>query len=96
MNIVWKYKQAAVELTSVFSSRVNCAAELLTELCLPVGKSPASTLILLGSAFFKASWNCFQATGKLVGIKGEDTFKVTAGERRNEFIMEMEGEFEAG
>jgi hypothetical protein len=42
------------------------------------------------------TWKTYEGTGKLVGIKGEGTFKVTAGERRNEFIMEMEGEYEAG
>ena len=42
------------------------------------------------------TWKTYKGTGKLTGIKGEGTFKVTPGDRWNEFIMEMEGEYEAG
>ena len=55
------------------------------------GHRDGSTKISTGT------WKTYEGTGKLRGIKGGGTFKVTtAGERRNEFIMEMEGEYEAG
>jgi len=41
------------------------------------------------------TWKTYHATGKLAGIKGEGKFKVTAGERWNEYILELEGEYEA-
>jgi hypothetical protein len=41
------------------------------------------------------TWKTYRGTGKLRGIKGEGTFKVTPGGVGNEFIMEMEGEYEA-
>jgi hypothetical protein len=39
-------------------------------------------------------WRTYNGTGKLAGIKGEGTFKVTAGETRSEFILDMEGDYE--
>jgi hypothetical protein len=41
------------------------------------------------------TWKTYHATGKLAGIKGEGTFKVTAGEQWIEYILELEGEYEA-
>ncbi len=40
-------------------------------------------------------WKTYHATGKLAGLKGEGTFKVAEGERWNEYILELEGEYEA-
>ena len=41
------------------------------------------------------TWKTYHGTGKLAGIKGEGTFKVSTGERWNEYILELEGEYEA-
>ena len=40
------------------------------------------------------TWKTYKGTGKLAGIKGEGTFRVTAGENSNEFILDMEGQYE--
>jgi hypothetical protein len=40
------------------------------------------------------TWKTYKGTGKLADIKGEGKFKVTAGEVPNEFILEMEGDYE--
>ena len=40
------------------------------------------------------TWNTYKGTGKLADIKGSGTFKVTLGEVQNEFILEMEGEYD--
>ena len=40
------------------------------------------------------TWNTYKGTGKLAEIKGEGKFKVTTGEGSNEFILEMEGDYE--
>ena len=40
------------------------------------------------------TWKTYKGTGKLADLKGEGKFKVTAGEVPNEFILEMEGEYE--
>ena len=40
------------------------------------------------------SWNTYKGTGKLAEIKCEGKFKVTTGEGSNEFILEMEGDYE--
>ncbi len=40
------------------------------------------------------TWETYRATGKLASIKGEGTFKVTVGKVPNEFILDMEGEYE--
>ncbi|MFC1828760.1 hypothetical protein ACFL0O_04020 [Thermodesulfobacteriota bacterium] len=40
------------------------------------------------------TWKTYKGTGKLADIKGEGTFKVTAGDVSNEFILEMEGNYE--
>ena len=47
-----------------------------------------------GTKVTTGSWETYKGTGKLVGIKGDGTFKVTAGERPNEFILEMDGNYE--
>ena len=41
------------------------------------------------------TWKSYKATGKLTGIEGEGRFKVTAGEKEGEFILEFEGEYVA-
>jgi hypothetical protein len=40
------------------------------------------------------TWKTYKGTGKLAGITGEGTFRVTAAESSNEFILDMEGEYE--
>lgn len=40
------------------------------------------------------TWKTYRGTGKLANITGEGTFKVRAGESPNEFILDMEGEYE--
>jgi len=40
------------------------------------------------------TWETYKGTGKLANIKGKGTFKVTAGERPNEFVLNMEGKYE--
>jgi len=40
------------------------------------------------------TWKIYDGTGKLAGITGEGTFKITLGERRGEFILDFEGEYE--
>jgi len=40
------------------------------------------------------TWKTYKGTGKLSEIKGEGTFKVTVGEGPNEFILNMEGNYE--
>jgi hypothetical protein len=40
------------------------------------------------------NWKTYKGTGKLAGITGEGTFRVTAGESSNEFILDMEGQYE--
>ncbi|MFC1488627.1 hypothetical protein ACFL6B_02140 [Thermodesulfobacteriota bacterium] len=40
------------------------------------------------------TWNTYKGTGKLAEIKGEGKFKVTTGEGSNEFILDMEGNYE--
>jgi len=40
------------------------------------------------------TWNTYKGTGKLAEIKGEGKFKVTTGEGPNEFILDMEGNYE--
>ena len=40
------------------------------------------------------TWETYKGTGKLSGIKGKGDFKVTAGEAPNEFILNMEGNYE--
>ena len=52
------------------------------------GHRDASTKITTGT------WKTYRGTGKLETIKGEGTFKVTVGEAPNEFILDMEGEYE--
>lgn len=40
------------------------------------------------------TWNTYNGIGILANIKGEGTFKVLPGERRGEYILEFEGEYE--
>jgi hypothetical protein len=40
------------------------------------------------------SWKTYKGTGKLAGITGEGTFRVTTGEGSNEFILDMDGTYE--
>ena len=40
------------------------------------------------------TWKTYKGTGKLADIKGQGTFKVTAGETPTEWILDMEGEYE--
>lgn len=40
------------------------------------------------------TWKTYKGTGKLADIKGEGTFKVTMGEASNEFILNMEGNYD--
>jgi hypothetical protein len=40
------------------------------------------------------TWKTFKGTGKLAGITAEGTFRVTDGEDSNEFILDMEGQYE--
>ena len=47
-----------------------------------------------GTRVTTGDWKTYKGTGKLVTIKGEGTFKVTVGEAPNEFILDMEGEYE--
>jgi hypothetical protein len=42
----------------------------------------------------KGTWKTYKGTGKLAGITGEGTFRVTAGEGSNEFTLDMEGQYE--
>src|SRR4030066_2606616 len=39
------------------------------------------------------TWKTYDGTGKLAGITGEGTLKITLGERRGEFILDFEGEY---
>ena len=40
------------------------------------------------------TWETYKGSGKLVNIEGKGEFKVTLGEASNEFILNMEGEYE--
>ena len=40
------------------------------------------------------TWETYKGTGKLDNIKGKGTFKVTSGDVRGEFILEMEGDYD--
>jgi hypothetical protein len=46
------------------------------------------------SKITKGTWKTYKGTGKLATIKGEGTFTVTSGKARNEFVLNMEGEYE--
>lgn len=39
------------------------------------------------------TWKTYRGTGKVTGVEGEGTFKVTAGKGRGEFILEIEGDW---
>ncbi|MCJ7541308.1 MAG: hypothetical protein MUO88_16790 [Desulfobacterales bacterium] len=40
------------------------------------------------------TWETYKGIGKLDNIKGKGTFKVTSGDVRGEFILEMEGDYD--
>jgi len=40
------------------------------------------------------TWETYKGSGRLANIKGKGEFKVTLGEASNEFILNMEGEYE--
>jgi hypothetical protein len=40
------------------------------------------------------TWETYKGTGKLSDIKGNGKFKVTAGESPNEFILNMDGNYD--
>jgi hypothetical protein len=52
------------------------------------GNRDGSTKVTTGT------WKVYKGTGKLAGIKGDGTFKVTAGKSPTEFVLDMEGEYE--
>ena len=52
------------------------------------GKRDAASKLTTGT------WKTYKGTGKLADLKGEGTFKVTTGDVPNEFILEMEGNYE--
>lgn len=52
------------------------------------GQRDAATKLTSGT------WTAYQGTGKLANIKGKGTFTVKPGDRRDEFILEMVGEYE--
>jgi hypothetical protein len=52
------------------------------------GNRDGSTKVTTGT------WKVYKGTGKLAGIKGDGTFKVTAGKSPPEFVLDMEGEYE--
>ena len=43
----------------------------------------------------EGTWETYRATGKLAGMAGRGTFKVSPGEGWSEYILELEGEYEA-
>ena len=40
------------------------------------------------------TWESYKGIGKLTEIKGEGPNRVTEGERRGEYILEIEGEYQ--
>ena len=40
------------------------------------------------------TWKTYKGTGKLAGVKGEGNFKVAAGKKSKEFILDMKGDYE--
>jgi len=40
------------------------------------------------------TWKTYKGTGKLAGIKGEGMFNVRAGDSPNDFLLDMEGDYE--
>jgi len=40
------------------------------------------------------TWETYKGAGKLANIKGKGKFKVTVGEKPNEFILQMEGDYD--
>jgi hypothetical protein len=47
------------------------------------------------SRISEGTWETYRTTGKLAGKHGRGTFKVSPGERRNEYILDLEGDYEA-
>ena len=52
------------------------------------GNRDAQTKITSGT------WKTYKGTGKLKSIKAQGTFTVKSGEKKEEFILEIEGEYE--
>lgn len=46
------------------------------------------------SQLTKGTWKTYKGVGKLANIKGAGTFTVKSGEKKREFVLEMEGEYE--
>ena len=42
----------------------------------------------------RGTWKTYKGTGQLASIEGDGTFKVTVGEGPNEFVLDMEGDYE--
>lgn len=40
------------------------------------------------------TWETYKGTGKLANIKGKGKFKVSAGDKPSEFVLNMEGDYE--
>ncbi len=43
----------------------------------------------------EGTWRTYRCTGKLAGSEGEGKFKLEPAEKRDEFILHIEGEYEA-
>jgi hypothetical protein len=43
----------------------------------------------------EGTWKTYRCTGKLAGTQGEGKFKLVPAEKRDEFILHIEGEYEA-
>ena len=69
-------------------AQLNGASIVLDEEMAAKGSRAQGKLVTTGT------WKTYNGTGKLTSIKGEGTFKVTVGESPNEFILDMEGEYE--
>ena len=44
----------------------------------------------------EGTWTTYRGTGKLTGTQGAGSFKLVPAEKQGEFILHMEGEYEAG
>lgn len=52
------------------------------------GNRDAKTKLTTGT------WKTYKGTGRLKNLKGQGTFTVKPGEQKDEFILEIEGEYE--
>ncbi len=46
-----------------------------------------------GSKVTSGTWKTYKGTGKLKNISGQGTFKVTVGSKPEEYILELEGDY---